>query len=243
MAKETEETPKQTSVKKTKTKKGWKAAKTVLLVALFVGLAGFAGYFYKQYNDIKKNPVSSQEAQKQENQRIIASVGKLYALPKDEEPTIFFVSDKDKLSEDYKKQEFFQKAENGDYILIYEKAKLALLYRPSEDRLVDVRPYTVQNTLSIGIIGPESVRDSAEKTIKTTFNNEVTVVSKGDAKNAYSGVTIIDISGKYPDQAKKLAEVLNGKVGNLPEGENKPDGADVIVIVGAPEASEPAPQQ
>ncbi len=109
MVKETEEKPKTTSIKKTKSSKSWRIAKKIVMAVFILALIGFGGYYFKEYNDLKKNPVSSQEAQKQENQRIIESVGKLYSLPQGEEPTIFFVSDKDKLSEDYKQQEFFQK--------------------------------------------------------------------------------------------------------------------------------------
>lgn len=235
MAKEKEEKTK-TSVKKPKSK-GFKLAKNIFIIVVILGLAGAAGYFYKEYNDLKKNPVSAEEAQKQENQRIIESVSKLYELPKDEEPTIFFVSDKDKLSEEYKNQEFFQKAQNGDYILIYEKGKIALLYRPKENRLVDVRPYTVQSSISIALVGPEAVRTTAEKTLKEAFKNEISIAAKNDAKNAYTGVTVVDATGKYGDQAKKIAETLKGKVGNLPEGENKPQGADLIIIVGAPQTA------
>jgi hypothetical protein len=235
MAKEKEEKTK-TSVKKPKSK-SFKLAKNIFIVVLIIGLAGAAGYFYKENSDLKKNPVSAEEAQKQENQRIIESVSKLYELPKDEEPTIFFVSDKDKLSEEYKNQEFFQKAQNGDYILIYEKGKIALLYRPKENRLVDVRPYTVQSSISVALVGPEAVRTSAEKILKEAFKNEVSIAAKTDAKNANTGITVVDTTGKYADQAKKIAETLKGKVGNLPEGENKPQGADLIIIVGAPQAA------
>jgi hypothetical protein len=238
MAKEKEEKTK-TSVKKPKSK-GFKIAKNILIIFMILGLAGLAGYFYREYNDLKKNPVSAEEAQKQENRRIIDSVARLYELPKDEEPTIFFVSDKDKLSEEYKNQEFFQKAQNGDYILIYEKGKLALLYRPKENRLVDVRPYTVQNSISIALVGPEAVRTSAEKILKDSFNNEISIATKTEAKNAYTGITVVDTSGKYAEQAKKIAETLKGKVGNLPEGENKPQGADLVILVGAPQAPAPA---
>lgn len=241
MATETEETNKPTT-KKTKPRKGWRVVTRVSVILIIAGLAVFGGYYYKQYKDVKNNPVSAEEAKNKENERIIASVGKLYNLPKDEQPTIFFVSDKDKLSEDYKKQEFFQKAENGDYVLIYEKGKIAILYRPSTNQLVDVRPYTVQNSLSVALIGPQANRDATEKSLKDKFKNEVAIASKTDAKNAYSGITVIDLSGKYSDQTKKIADGLGGQVGTLPAGETKPTGADILVITGAP-ASTPAPTQ
>ncbi len=242
MAKESEEETKTASIKKTKTRRGWKIAKRLLVTLIVIGSLAFGGYFYKQYNDLKKNPQSAEEAQKQENNRIIASVSKLYSLPTDEEPTIFFVSDKEKLSDEYKNQEFFQKAENGDYILIYENGKVALLYRPKEDRLVDVRPYTVQSSLSVAILGPEALRNASEKAVKLAFDKEITIKSKDDAKTSVNGVIVVDTSGKYADQAKKIADTLKGKVGALPAGETKPDGADIVILVGEAEPTPPPAQ-
>ena len=238
MAKKAEEKTK-TKVTKTGTSKGFKIASRILIVLVIVTLAGLAFYLHKENNNLKKNPISAEEAQKQENSRIIESVSKLYSLPKDETPTIFFVSDKDKLSEQYKNQEFFQKAENGDYILIYEKGKVALLYRPSEKRLVDVRPYTVQSSISIALLGQEVARASLEKKLNDSFGSEISIGTKANSKTTLAGVTVVDLSGKYAEQAKKIAETLKGKVGNLPEGETKPEGADIVIITGSTEQASP----
>ena len=127
-------------------------------------------------------------------------------------------------------------------MLIYEKGKIAILYRPSTNQLVDVRPYTVQNSLSVALIGPQTNRDATEKSLKDKFKSEVSIASKTDAKNAYSGITVIDLSGKYSDQTKKIADSLGGQVGTLPAGESKPANADILVITGTP-ASAPVPTQ
>lgn len=245
MASETEETKKSAApqqTKKTKTRKGWKIASRVAVVVLVVGLAVFGAYYFKQYKDIKNNPISAEEAKNKENERIVSAVGKLYNLPKDEQPTIFFVTDKNKLSDDYKKQEFFQKAENGDYVLIYEKGKIAILYRPSTNQLVDVRPYTVQSSLSVAIIGPQANRDATEKALQDKFKSELSIATKADAKASYAGVTVVDLSGKYTEQVKKIAEGIGAQVGTLPAGEDKPQGADILIVAGAP-ATAPAPTQ
>ena len=70
----------------------------------------------------------------------------------------------------------------------------------------------------------------------------MSIASKTDAKNAYSGITVIDLSGKYSDQTKKIADSLGGQVGTLPAGESKPANADILVITGTP-ASAPVPTQ
>ncbi len=130
----------------------------VNIIAL-IGLAGAAGWFFKQYRDLKNNnkQLSSQfettskeletykkdpnQASKAEVARIVAEVGKLYDLPKDEEPSVATVSDKQKL----KDQPFFAKAENGDVTLIYSNAKLALLYRPTSKQIINVSSVTIQD--------------------------------------------------------------------------------------------------
>ena len=52
------------------------------------------------------------------------------------EPTLVTVQDVTKLQD----QEFFEKAQNGDKVLIYEQAKKAYLYRPSTNRVINVAP-------------------------------------------------------------------------------------------------------
>lgn len=121
--------------------KGRRPKKFIVIIAgavLVLALAGAAGYFFWQYTNLKNNPNSAaQEA----TQRLVGKVGQLYALPSDEQPTVAQVQDKEKL----KDQAFFSKAENGDYILIYTNAKLALLYREKENRLMNVGPITISD--------------------------------------------------------------------------------------------------
>ena len=61
-------------------------------------------------------------------------MGKLLALPSDEKPTVATITDVEKLKE----QVFFKNAMNNDKVLIYTKAKKAILYRPSENKIVEV---------------------------------------------------------------------------------------------------------
>lgn len=65
---------------------------------------------------------------------LVKEVGKLIALPQDEKPTVATVTDVAKV----KDQQFFKNALNGDKVLIYTNNKKAILYRPSEKKIVEV---------------------------------------------------------------------------------------------------------
>lgn len=111
----------------------------VALVAGFVIMAGVAGYFYWQYNKVRKNP---NVAAQQEVDALVARVSQLIVLPTDEVPTIATVSDPEKL----KDQAFFKSAQAGYKVLIYTKAKKAVLYDPVANKIVEVAPLSIGNT-------------------------------------------------------------------------------------------------
>lgn len=130
--------------------------KKVLLAAnilLIVALLGATGFYFKKHRDLtarfndvnaKYEELSSdpQAVQAAEVRKYIEEVGKVYDLPKDEQPSVATVKDKEQL----KDQPFFAKAENGDITLIYSNAKLAILYRPSTKQLVNVSSVTIQDS-------------------------------------------------------------------------------------------------
>ena len=65
---------------------------------------------------------------------LLAELGKLIALPTDEKPTVATITDVDKLKE----QVFFRNAQNGDKVIIYTSARRAILYRPSDKKIIEV---------------------------------------------------------------------------------------------------------
>lgn len=79
-----------------------------------------------------------QEQARKEAESIVAAVSKLMVLP-DEEPIIATVADPSQLAD----QPFFQRAEKGDKVLIYNNAKKAILYRPGQNLVIDVAPLSV----------------------------------------------------------------------------------------------------
>lgn len=62
-------------------------------------------------------------------------------LPTDETPSIAEIKDVTKLSD----QPFYAIAQNGDKVLVYQKAGKALLYRPSTKKVIEYTPVNVSN--------------------------------------------------------------------------------------------------
>lgn len=129
------------------------------LLVIFVIIAIIAGssYFYIGYRNPQKLLKQPAAVSQGETGKIVALVGTLMQLPKNEDPTIATVSDKEKL----KGQPFFNNAENGDKVLIYTKSKKAILYRPSINKIIEVSflnfgvsPAPIVNPSSIAVPTP-----------------------------------------------------------------------------------------
>lgn len=105
----------------------------ILAILVLGGLAGFGTYYFVQYRKVTNNPGIISE---QQTNSIVDAVAKHMELPTDETPTLATVQDKDKL----KDQPFFTNAQNGDRILIYTKAKKAIIYREKADIIINVGP-------------------------------------------------------------------------------------------------------
>ena len=70
---------------------------------------------------------------------MVDKVGKHILLPPGEQPTVATVSDLSPL----KDQLFFKNAKVGDMVLMFPKARRAILYDPISDRIIEVAPITV----------------------------------------------------------------------------------------------------
>jgi hypothetical protein len=81
--------------------------------------------------------------QQERTAAILEKVSQLYAIPEGQNPTIATVQDVDKL----KDQPFFEAAQNGDYLIVFDESSLAILYRPTENRLVKVGPINIENSV------------------------------------------------------------------------------------------------
>lgn len=115
-----------------------------LLCAAVIILLAAVGVLFWKYQEAKD--MTANQSQETSN-RVIQKVSNLYLVPTNEEPTVAQIQDKSKLGN----QEFFKTSQNGDYLLVYQKAKLAIVYRENDNKLVNVGPVS---------IGDESTTDT-----------------------------------------------------------------------------------
>lgn len=93
--------------------------------------------YYRQQALSAKRTVPVVDSSASSTNDLIGEISRLITLPANEQPTIATVADPDKL----KGQAFFSQAEVGDKVLIYPQAHQAILYRPSERKLISVGPF------------------------------------------------------------------------------------------------------
>ena len=226
-------------------------ALTILLV-FGIGLYYFLQYHHEQ--KLLKNPLLASEMQQE---TIVKNVGKLTQLPSGEQPTIAKISDITRLNN----QPFFQNAQNGDFVLIYTKAKEAILYDPVSNKVLRVGPILVPSPtagipqaalgaqtanlpVSVAIYNGTTVAGLAKKTetkITDAMKNATVVVETNAAKQDYSQTEVIDLKGNNAQAASKIASILHGEVSSLPKGESKPAQADILVILGGVQQLTPTP--
>lgn len=221
-----------------------KILKTIIPVLAIVAVIGLsaAGYFYNQYQKaqkeiqtIKTDPHTVQKSALEEVKKLVMDVTKLIELPIGEDPTVATVTDVGKL----KDQIFFQKAKNGDKVLIYTKAKKAILYDPIAKKIIDVAPVNIgsssaQTTARIVLRNGTTtigLTNKVEAEIKKAVP-DANITSKENASNQnFEKSIFVILSSGAKDSGESLAKSLNIPVGNLPQGEAKPS-ADILIILG-----------
>lgn len=107
----------------------------------------------------KKSNIDSGQATQQELDSLVIKVGKLMVLPVGETPTIATIVDPSKLNDN----KFFANAREGDRLLLYPISKMAILYNPGENKIIEVGPFTLEPT-------PTPPPSSAATSTKNTKN-------------------------------------------------------------------------
>jgi uncharacterized membrane protein len=123
-----------------------KAIRIVLGVVLVLALAATGVLWYQNMNYKKELASTRQQLSSLQNnpaikdqvdaQDTINKVSALVNVPTDETPTVATVTDLSQL----KNQPFFANAQVGDKVVIYQNAKEAILYRPSNNKIIQIAP-------------------------------------------------------------------------------------------------------
>lgn len=208
-----------------------------LLVSSSIILLGTTGYFFYQYKKLSRSPIAAEIAAQKEAQRLVTDIGKLMLLPKDEIPTVATVTDIDKL----KDQSFFKNATNGNKVLIYPNSKLAIIYDPKTNLIINVGPINFSQQTQptqkarIGLRNGTDIVGltyKIEAEIKKSFPELDIVLKDQDKRTDYDKTVVVVLNETAKDTADQLAKSLNSQVDKLPEGETKPPDVDILIIVG-----------
>lgn len=212
---------------------------TILVAFALIYMAGstFAAVrFYDLYRTYESRvPVSDKEAE-QEAAILVTQLKKIMEVP-DEKPVIATVKDKDSLA---KEQAFFTQAQNGDKLIVFEQARKAILFRPSVGKIVESGPLVVspgpqQTTpVRVAILNGTSeagLASEVEKNLQEAAGQAVTTTVGDATVKTYTDTVVVDLTGEMAKTAEEIAQFLNATVGEMPEGETKPD-ADILVLVG-----------
>lgn len=218
-------------------------AVAVIAVVFGVNSARQASQLRKQVEEIKQNPGA---AAQDEVKTLVESVGKLIDLPTTETPTVATITDREKL----KDVPFFTKAENSDKVLIYVNARKAFLYRPGSQKLIEVATINLTPRADQSFTPKVALRNGTdvagltrrmEDELRRLLPN-ASVTSRDNSKTTGRTETVVvDLTGARAADAQRLAAILTAKVGELPDGEAKPTGADFLVLIGADKATSPSP--
>jgi hypothetical protein len=217
-----------------------KAVVPAIVIVAIIVVGGVGYYFYNRYQAqqrLLQDPAAAA-------QDTVNKVSKLIELPA-EQPRVAVVSDLEKL----KGQPFFANAKLGDKVLLYTGSKKAIIYRPSTNKLVEVGPINVQEpATSSGAVVDDYTKAVTVALYNGTTTNGLTtkfepelkkvlpnasVTERGNALNDDTAKTLVVIlNEQFKSQAELLAKSLNASVADLPEGEKRPQKADLLVILG-----------
>lgn len=188
---------------------------------LLLGLASSTGYLFKQNRDLKAESSMTTE---QKNQKIIDEINKVFTLPKIGTPVVAVVTDPAEFKKQYTA---FDDAQNGDYLLFYKKARLNVLYRQSEKRVIKTAAVTLP--VEIELVGSKEATEAMELKLKD-FGSQVTIT-----KTVKDGITqsfVFDVDGDQGAEATSIAKQAGLEVGTtLPSTITPITQAEVVISV------------
>jgi hypothetical protein len=191
-----------------------------LTALLIVGLIASTAYLFMENRDLNDQITLSTE---EKNKRLVDEINKVFDLP-EEEPVVAVVTNPEEFKNEYAS---FDNAEQGDYLLFYRKARLNVLYRQSEKRVVKTANVVVP--ISIELVGSEDAIAEAEKKL-AEFGNQITVTKK-----VSDGITqsfIFDVDEDQSEELASIAKLLDFETGStLPSSITPADQTEIVVVV------------
>lgn len=157
------------------------------LVIIVIGSLGAAGYFYNEYKKISQKTMVPAD----ELADVLEKISRIIELPQGETPTLATVSDVSKLSG----QKFFEKAQNGDKVLIYTQASTAYLFRPVTGKVINVSQLNIQN--------------ESQKTLST---DEIPVTPSEQISDTATGQSVAGVTDESPIAQEEAVEQMPVKV-------------------------------
>lgn len=167
----------------------------------------------------------------------IADVARHMVLPAGK-PTVATVEDVDKLEDPTLKR----LARNGDKVLVYADDQMVVLYRSSIDRLVSVSRAAIDP--GIGQVkgtrviirngtGKPATGRAFQEQLQRQYSGLASVRLEDAARSDYPSTVVLDLT-EDNKQALVLSfiDTLHARHGVLPMGEQPPDNADILIIIG-----------
>jgi predicted negative regulator of RcsB-dependent stress response len=131
-----------------------------VIIWFIIGLILGAGALFAWDKYMSKTPAQlATQVQQAQVQDIVAKVSKLIMLPTGEQPVVATINDAASLIKD---QVFYKGAENGDVVLVYQKAAKAVIYSPSRNIIVNVGPIFLQDQNAASTTTPTTAATSTK---------------------------------------------------------------------------------
>jgi hypothetical protein len=202
-------------------------------VFFVLGLFTTSAYLFVQNRDLNDQLKLSTE---EKNKILVDEINKVFNLP-DEDPVVDVVKDPEVLKDQY---ETFDSAEEGDYVLSFEKAKLNILYRQKENRVI--KTANIETPMYIEIMGTKEGIAETEKKL-SNFKEEIAVIKT--ESNEITQSFVYDVDSDQTQELDSIAELLDYEVGStLPASITPGERTEIVIAVVADKLSPtPAPTE
>ncbi len=101
-----------------------------------------------------------------------------------------------------------------------------------EDASASVEPTERLNVAIYNGSQKIGITNTFDDELKGMYKNIDVVLKETAVKSDYAKSIVVDLTGTNAPFAKDVAKKINGDVGNLPDGEKKPENTDILIILG-----------